>query len=294
MRRIIFHINGGIGRCICFTGVLNRFKELNPDVEVNVLTSNPEIFFNNPNINRIYPFNTPYLFEDVVSKMEYIEPEPYKMKEYYADKKHIINCFNIQINGEDEFIQSKIFFTDVEEQAAKEFVKKQKREVIFFQPFGKFGGREVPDESRRSLQFEFAKSLALKLNVKYDLFLIKEDNQKGVDGINALKTPIRNIMCASQYVKGVIGCDSFLQHACAAVDKPAFVFFTTTREENLGYDVHKNYRNGQECFWSPIRILSNDPNSYSKNNGIDKFDEQAITECFNFIEDDTKDNKLDN
>ena len=88
---VLFNINGGVGRCITFNGVIEEYKKLNPDTEINILTSYPDVFIGNPAIHRVYPFNTPYLFEDVISKMRYIEPEPYKMFEFYNEKKHIIN-----------------------------------------------------------------------------------------------------------------------------------------------------------------------------------------------------------
>jgi len=283
-KRMLFNITGGIGRCIAFTGVMEEFKRKNPDTQVNVLTGFPDVYVNNPSIERIYPFNTPYLYEDVILNMDYSEPEPYKMRAYYADSKHIIDCFNKETNGEAKFVEPKLYFSDAEEEGAKNFIAQQEKEVVLIQPFGSMGGHGMPDTSFRSLKPDFAEKLMRKLGEKYKVFMIKDDSQKGFKGIDMIRAPVRAVLALIPHVKAIIGVDSFLQHAAFACKKQSFVFWTSTREGNLGYDFHKNYRNNTTFTWTPVRIFMNDPNIYEKNKHVNEFNDKDMQVCLDWVE----------
>jgi ADP-heptose:LPS heptosyltransferase len=283
-RRVLFNINGGIGRVIAATGAIKRLKEREPDTEINILTGFPDIFANNPFINRIYPFSAPYLFEDVVMKNEYFEPEPYTRYEFYAEKESLATMFNLLINNEREFVKPEIFLTDVETKNAEIFVKSRSREMVLIQPFGAMGGRGVPDESLRSLREDFAEKLCKKLNEKYDTFLIKAPDQKGWEGIMTFNNPIRQIIALIPFVKAVISCDSFLHHACEAMNKPCFVFWCSTRHENFGYENNLNYRKHAKFVWTPVRIFMNDPSIWEKDKHVNQFDDTDIDKVLEWVE----------
>ena len=91
---ITINIDGGCGRNIAATGVVEQFAKDNPDKKINVICSHEEVFFNNDHINKVYRLDHPYLFEDHIQGTEYLTPEPYKEKDYYDDGVHLINSFN--------------------------------------------------------------------------------------------------------------------------------------------------------------------------------------------------------
>lgn len=280
MKRKVFNINGGLGRCVAATGVIKKYVEDNPKEQVYVVTGFPEVFFNIRGIERVYPMNTPYIFEDLIKESIYEEPEPYKMFEYYNEEKHITACFNKEINGCDEIILPSLNYSDNELKSAEQFVKSHDKPVILFQPYGSMGGLPNVDPSKRSLQHDFAEKLCKKLSKKYQIYLIKEPKQKGIDGVKALKNTARQIGALIPHVHAVIGVDSFLQHAAAQFDTKTIVFWGATRTSNLGYDKHINYTNGSNVHWSPIRMISNDLEQNFKNEGADKFDDSYIDKVY--------------
>ena len=187
MKTVIF-IEGGYGRVVASTGVITEFAKNN---DVSIITPYPEIFAQNPHIKRIYTPETSYLYEDVIKNAKYIRLEPYEMFEYYNEKKHLINCFNIQLNGKDEFIPPIMFFSKQEEIEAIEFINRSENQngFILFQPWA------TPFDPYRSLNPIFAAQLALELNKKYKTYQISLPEQEPLLMITPMvNTSLKKIM----------------------------------------------------------------------------------------------------
>ena len=292
----IIQIDGGIGRVIALTGVITEYAK-NSKNEVNVLTPYPELFFGNPYINRTYHISHQYIFDDVIKDSKYINLEPYNDYDYYNKQKHIIEVYAKQLLGKSEFIEPQIFLSQEELDKAKEFVGDKK--IILFQPFGSQGGKFkqekkdnitkitiINDPTNRSLDNLQAKDLAERIKKEgFEVLQIRNPNQYNLKDIGSLlqqngqALPIRQILALLPYIKGFIGCDSFLQHAAKMMDvKHGIVFFGTTTPENLGYKEFKNYTPSKKFIWIPNRQPSNNPDVNKTNKGLmeyvkDKFDD---------------------
>jgi len=274
--KITISINGGIGRNIAFTGVLKEFIKNNKDKEINLLASFPEIFMNIEGINKIYPFHTPYLYDNVIKDSIFIEPEPYKQPEYYNENKHITYCFNKELNNKKENINPNMSFTKEELMRAKGFVDSQKKPVILIQPFGS-GFKEGIDKQKKSLKSPFIKDLVKELEKDYKLFIIKSKEQKiDVKVDTFMNNTLREQIALLPFVKALITVDSFMLHAASQFNTKTFCFWGTTREGNLGYDKHINIRNDVKLEWQPIRLPNNNIMEESKNVGINEFYEKHI------------------
>lgn len=262
-----FNINGGYGRCLASTGVIKEYKEKNPDIEINIVTGYPEIFLNNPYINKVYSINHEYLFEDHINGHEYKEPEPYKLQGYINGDMHLVNGFSQEIFGEDKFIKPEIYLTENELDEAEQFIKSVDKPVILFQPFGSTGGKSrdgktiMQDSSFRSLPIDFAKKLYDKLSDKYQVVFIRSPDQASPSEkwMTMPNMPLRKIISLIPYVHAVIGVDSSIQHACASLDKKAIVFWGSTNSNQLGYDTNLNFE-GQvrKIQYNPVRVPGND------------------------------------
>lgn len=256
----IINIDGGVGRCIAFTGAIKE--------PVDIICAFPMVFFNHPMVKRVYPPTTPYLY-DYIKDSDYIQPEPYIMKEYYREQKHIINCFNIEVNGSDEFNLPKIFLTEEEIAQAKISVDQK---TILFQPFGsKIGGK-------RTLSREYAQKIVDKLKEKgYRVILI--DLTEDLAGVEKYNLSIRQIVSLIPYVKKCIGVDSFLQHAAAALNVPMTVFWGGTLPSQVGYEMHENILPKVIPHPIPNRLPHNILNEDSINLGPDESDDNLQKVC---------------
>lgn len=262
-----WNINGGYGRCLAATGIIGEYKLTHPDVEINIVTGYPEIFINNPNINKVYSLNHEYLFEDHIQGNEYKEPEPYKLQKYIAGDLHLVNGFALELLGEEKFIQPEIHLTENELNEAEQFVKSINKPIVLFQPFGAFGGKTrdgktiLSDPSFRSLPVEFAKKLYDKLSEKYQVVFVRGHDQASPSDkwITLPNMPLRKIISLIPYVHGVVTVDSALQHACASLDKKAIVFWGSTNSNQLGYDSNLNIEGqARKVQYNPVRVPGND------------------------------------
>lgn len=61
---LLLHISGGLGKCIMATAVIASYKRTYPEAKIVVVSGYPEVFVNNPDLYRNFPFATPYLWKD--------------------------------------------------------------------------------------------------------------------------------------------------------------------------------------------------------------------------------------
>jgi len=283
IQKEIIQIDGGIGRCIDFTGVLKKYCEKNPNKKVDVICPHADIFFNMSWINKVYPINTPYLFETAIKDARYIKPEPYDMYEYYTEMKHITQCFDKQLTGEEELVLPVIQLSQNELKQAEMWVAKHKQEtgkdIILFQPHGSSGGKGtpkpdgtadvMPDESGRSLDQAFAEKLAKELQKDYEVFIIKNQDQVGIKDFKTFQgLTLRQIFALIPYVKAGISCDTFLSHAFAMFGKKCYVLWGATSPKNLGYETNMNFTPEKEPTILPNRLPHNMFDTFKQNGEI--------------------------
>lgn len=276
MKFIIF-IDGGYGRVVASTGVITEFAKKN---DVSIITPYTEIFSQNPHIKRVYTPETSYLYDDVIKDAKYIRLEPYEMYEYYNEKKHIVNCFNIQLNKKDEFIPPIMFFSKQEEIEAVEFINRQENQngFILFQPWA------APFDPYRSLTPTFAAQLALELNKKHKTYQVSLPEQEPLSMITPIvNTPLKKIICISRYAKAVVGVDSALQHGAKAINKKAIVFWGATPESVFAYKENENIREHKIKYFVPNRLPVNDENAIEKNKGVNEFTNKSIQKVLSLI-----------
>jgi ADP-heptose:LPS heptosyltransferase len=259
-------ISGGYGRVLSAVGVINELKNRNPDTEINVITGYPEVFINNPNINKVYSLNHEYLYDDHIKGTIYLEPEPYKLQGYIEGDLHITNGFAKEIIGEDKFYKPELYLSEEELAEAEAFSKSVTKPIVLFQPFGSMGGRTkdgktiLNDPSFRSIPLDFAKKIYDELSKDYQVILIKEQNQAGLEGwITMPPMPLRKIAALVKFSKGIVACDSSLQHICGAIGKKAFVLWGSTNYNQLGYESNINLYSKQHVTqYNPVRMPGND------------------------------------
>ena len=85
---IIFQINGGIGKCVMGTAICEILKKKYPESKLIVVSGYPDVFLNNPFVDRAYAFGEhKYFYSD------YIENGDFKIFAHdpYLDTEHLKN-----------------------------------------------------------------------------------------------------------------------------------------------------------------------------------------------------------
>jgi len=299
--KIYIKIDGGIGRVISATGVVDEFAKLEKEKgnEVSVISSYPQLFNGLPNIDRCYSIMQPFLYEDYISKGEYLEPEPYNNSLYYKDNEHISTVFNHLLTGSKEFIMPKIVLTENELADAKagveELRKQHKKKIMLVQPFGSQGG--VPtqdgvlgDESYRSFTPKFFNELIDAYKDEYTILSVQSivtlaDGRQVPqvvfkDTIPTTNQDIRKVIAIIPFVDVVVSCDSFLHHAVASLGNPVktIVLWGGTNEANLGYGEQSNIRSKEVSLFEPNRVPHDRALYVNKNKGCNEFDILKVKE----------------
>lgn len=240
--RAVVQIDGGIGRCICAIPALEQMAKTR---EVIVAASHPEIFYNNPNLYKVYGLNREYFFDDVLQYCEFFYPEPYWDHHFYQQRKHLISSFSSLLNKEDsaEVKKPNIYLTDEEMQEADTYIKTIKtqignRKIIAFQPFGASYNEQIgKDNSNRSLT---PKTVSFLLaNLFDDCCFINFTNNKIEHAAMCYDVfPVRKLLALIPFCDYAITVDSFLAHAGYTFGIPGTQFFGGTSSLNFGYPEH--------------------------------------------------------
>lgn len=255
-KTLIFSVTGGIGRNIFATAVIRNLRNTYPDKKIFVVAGFPEIFFNNPHVDRVYGFSSlQHLYDDYIDGRKdtvLIEVEPYRHPEYIAGNEHIIKCWCDMLEIECDSVKPELYLTKSELDMAEAYVKKFEKPLILFQ----HTGGKAPDSQdkanqiasttamyRRNLREDTIQKIVDKLTEDgYTVGSVQTPNQFQPKNSEKISFPLRAVIALIPHCYGVISIDSFLMHAAAAFDKKSLVCWAGTSPEKLGYEMHTNLR----------------------------------------------------
>jgi len=235
---IVVQVDGGIGRVICS---LPALEQLSKKRRVIVLTSFPEVFFNNPCIYKAYNLNREYLWDDVIKHGEFVYPEPYFNHMYYNQKHHLIQSFNYILTGKAGSVTTgSICLTHDEKVWASEFITTRRQEfegkkIVLLQCFGsgaKIEDNKICDSSYRSLPTEVVDKICENTN---HLYINASHIHMNYANVWQQDFTTRQLIALTAYCDFIVSVDSFLIHAAAVFNKKSVVFFGGTDLRNLGY-----------------------------------------------------------
>ena len=86
---LVWHIQGGLGKNIAGTALIRDLKEFYFDRKLIMVVSYPEVFLNNPNIDRVYQIGqAPYFYQDYIENKDVIvfKHEPYDQTGHITKK----------------------------------------------------------------------------------------------------------------------------------------------------------------------------------------------------------------
>lgn len=243
MKTVLFTINGGIGKHIAGTAVLENISKHYPDRKIIVLAYYPEVFLNNPFAYRVYKSNAlQYFYEDFVKDKDTIllSNEVYGSTPYVVKNNHLIpswcECLNLKYDNENP----NIFLNHVEIMDAKQKFIKNNKPIMVLQSNGGANDNQLYSWARDIPPF-LTQEIVNDLRDKYQIYLIKKPNQINFHGVEAVSfNNIREAFSLLAISEKRLLIDSFLQHASAALKIRSSVCWVATNPNKLGYNINNN------------------------------------------------------
>lgn len=244
-------VEGGIGKCLCFTALLPKLAE-KAGGPVQILTPYIDVFANNPLVKMVFDENTiPIDDPRILASDNIYYSEPYKSNFVKGDD-HLLKCYARLHDVEfDVNIRPKMY-TDHLKESAKAWLKE--KGITGKYMLVQFTGGQTPLGWNQNNQYTssnpgrnyppyFAQGIINALREGYPDIAIVDATLPNEPG------PLGTIKCDQTYPlihellkgsEGFIAIDSVLQHMAASVGIPGVVLWGNTRWTQFGWTHHKN------------------------------------------------------
>lgn len=239
---IIFSIDGGLGKNIMATAVLKAIRKQYKKANIIVSTAYPDVFINNPNVNRIITHNNNLgVHRDFIDNKEakVFITDPYTHTDYITESKHLLQIwckmFDVEYNGEmPEMILSKS-----EKQYYEPFYKLDKP-IMAIQPHGGAINQPLKYSWTRDIPSPIMEQVIDYFKNDYAIVHIKRDDQiMYANTIGALDN-FRSIAVMLMLSEKRLLIDSSAMHIATSLNLPSVVAWIGTSPKVFGYHIHKN------------------------------------------------------
>ena len=239
---VIFSVDGGLGKSIMATAVLKAIKKQYSKANILVSTGYPDVFINNPNVNRIITHaNNSGIYKDFIHNKDakVFISDPYSTSDYITESKHLIEIwcemFGIQYNGE----MPEMFLSKAEKQYFQPFYQLEKP-ILAIQPNGGAINQPLKYSWVRDIPAPIVEQVIEHYKNDYSIVHIKRDDQIIFqDTIGALDN-FRSIAILLTLSKKRLLIDSSAMHMATALNLPSVVAWIGTSPKVFGYDMHTN------------------------------------------------------
>lgn len=242
MNTIIFGIDGGLGKSIMATAVLKAIKKQYKKANIMVSTAYPDVFINNPNVNKIITnTNNSGLYRDYIQNKEakVFIGDPYSTSDYITESKHLIQIwcemFGIEYNGE----MPEMFLSKAEKQYYEPFYKLGKP-IMAIQPHGGALNQPLKYSWVRDIPVTIVEQVINRFKDDYAIVHIKREDQfMYANTIGALDN-FRSIAILLTMSEKRLLIDSSAMHIATSLNLPSVVTWVGTSPKVFGYDMHTN------------------------------------------------------
>jgi ADP-heptose:LPS heptosyltransferase len=226
----------GIGDMLLITPVIRKIKEKYPYHNLTMYyigeKNNQKILENNPFVDEIINIDSSSKFRKFIQdsiNYEFVYEPHYDLTSHLTYIEFLLKKCNITPTTE---YKPEIFLSEEEEKKAKLFLNEFKKPVT------------IQTKSSRHIKdwpFERWESL-VRRNKDYTFIHLGDSSAHNIKGTIDMrgKITIREAIAIIKFSKLFIGIDSFMAHACAAVNTPGIVLFGPTSKEDLGYSSNIN------------------------------------------------------
>jgi ADP-heptose:LPS heptosyltransferase len=287
---VIFQIDGGLGKSILGTAVLKAIKKQYSKANIIVVTSYPDVFVNNPNVNKVLTHETiSGVYEKYILNKDakVFVSDPYATSDYITEEKHLIQLwcemYGLNYNGE----KPELFISKAERQYFEGFYKLDKPIMViqphggaFNQPLKYSWTRDIPQPIMQDIINHFANDYAI-LHVKREDQIIYENTFQALDSFRSIAVLL------SMSTKRLL-IDSSAMHIATALNLPSVVTWVGTNPKMFGYDIHNNIVANEPTKTPDLNhphyskyLLFQDISSIPYNDLYEVFDTQKIIDAIN-------------
>jgi hypothetical protein len=247
MEKLVFYIQGGIGKVIMSTAVIRNFKEKHPETKVIAISGYPEVFLHNPYVHRALTFDTPYLWKDHFNteKGWVVAADPYFTEDWIKNRPvHLIETWTKMLDPTLKVIHKypDLYFSSAEVDDMKAMINVDKTLLVVQSTGGADPGKS--DWTRNPPKEELEAYLGKYMEDYFILHLalpttpVLTNIHQRIEQLSR-----RQSMCLIHYCPKFIGIDSFGVHCRAAqkVQSDTDIFLPVPySKERLSYDIVNN------------------------------------------------------
>lgn len=241
---LIWHIEGGMGKNIASTALLEPLSKTYPDRKIIVVASYPEVFINNPFIHRVYRVGmTSYFYDDYIKDKDTLifRHEPYFQTQHILKQKHLIENWADLLGVKYEGQFPSIHFNMVQKQLPLSWLR-DKPIMLIQTNGGPLQNQKLNYSWTRDIPWSIADKIVEEFKDKYHIYQITRQGSVYLNGVEVIDYPISNMelfgLVAVSEKRVLI--DSSLQHISAALNLPSTVLWIGTSPMNFGYNLHSN------------------------------------------------------
>ena len=240
----IWHIQGGLGKNIAGTALIKEIKTKYPDRKLIMVTSWPEVFLNNPNVDRVFQLGqSPYFYEDYIEEKDVIisKHEPYNQSDHITKKKHLVHNW-CDLIGIEYKKQLPVILPNYPQTMLLGLWQRPKPIMVIQSGGGPMEGQKYSYSWTRDIPMEVAQEIVKKYYQQYHIIQVTRPDGYPLDNVERVDTKMSNMELFSLVAKAekLVLIDSSLQHAAAALKKKATVLWVGTSPKVFGYDLHTN------------------------------------------------------
>jgi hypothetical protein len=240
---IILQINGGIGKCIMATTVCRQIKKQYPEAQLIVLSGYPEVFLDNPHVDRAFAFGqAQYFYQDYIENKDFkfFGHDPYLEAGHLLQTEHLIHTW-CKMFGLDvpESTTPELFLTDRERTFfGNKFVSD--KPIFLLQTNGGAQNQELKYSWARDIPAIVVTRVIEEFKNEYNIIHIRREDQPSYEGTFPVSDSFRGLAVLINLSEKRLFMDSFGHHAAAAMNKPSTVCWVVNTPVVFGHDIHDN------------------------------------------------------
>jgi hypothetical protein len=240
--KIIFQIDGGIGKSIAATAVCKAIKAQYPKDQLIVITGYPEVFLCNNHVDKVLNFNNlNYFYQDNIQgqDVKMMLHNPYLETDFITENGHLVKVwcemFDIKYNGE----LPELFINNREQSFfGKQFASQ--KPIMVLQTNGGAKNQQNKYSWTRDMPIGTAQKVVNAFAQDYNIVHIRREDQLPLQGTTPVQMEFRALATLISMSQKRLFIDSFAQHAAAGLGKPSVVCWVGNTPTQFGYDMHTN------------------------------------------------------
>ena len=244
---VIFHIEGGVGKHIAATAVIEGIVQKYPDRKLIVVCAWPEVLEYDPNIERVYQLgNTQYFYQDYIKDKDIVllMHNPYHVTGHIKEEQHVIKSWYEALGLEYKDQQPKLYSGYRTREIVMQKYSRQKPIMLIHSNGGGIEQEATPYNIKswaRDMPLSLVQKLVDKYKDEYHIMQVCKHKNNLVQGAEFVQTEsLLELFTILRLTTKRVLIDSSLQHAAAAYNLPSVVLWNTTSPTVYSYSMHND------------------------------------------------------